>query len=136
MHLSHFSDYSLRVLMYLAALPDRLATIAEIAAAHGISEAHLMKVVHHLGCAGYVETVRGKGGGMRLGRRPEKIVIGEVIRSTENALDLAKCTAEPAVCRIYAACRLRGILDEAMQGLFLVLDSYTVADLLSAPEQR
>ncbi len=134
MRLSTFSDYSLRVLMYLGAQPDRLATIAEIAAAHGISESHLMKVVHQLGRCGLVETVRGKGGGMRLAIAPQNIVLGDVIRQTESDFTLVECFGANATCRIQGACHLNAILDEALNALFLVLDGYTLADLLGNPQ--
>lgn len=134
MRLSTFSDYSLRVLMYLGMEQDRQATIAEMAEAYGISQAHLMKVIHHLGRAGFVETVRGKGGGVRLGRPPEKIGLGEVIRQTETDHGLAGCFSETKSCRLKGVCRLTGILDEAMQGLYLVLDGYTLADLVDEPQ--
>lgn len=135
MRLSTFSDYSLRVLMYLGAQqPDRLTTIAEIAAGHGVSEAHLMKVVHQLGRCGYIETVRGKGGGMRLAHAPQKIVIGEVIRQTENDFNLVECFSADGACRIQGACGLSAILDQALNALFQVLDRYTLADLLANPK--
>ncbi|HJW27181.1 MAG TPA: Rrf2 family transcriptional regulator [Rhodocyclaceae bacterium] len=134
MKLSTFSDYSLRVLMYLGMEPGRLATIAEIAEAYGISEAHLMKVIHQLGRAGFVETVRGKGGGVRLGRPPREIVIGDVVRETEVDNGLAGCFSEAKTCRLKGVCRLTGILDEALQALFVVLDGYTLADLLEPSE--
>lgn len=130
MRLSTFSDYSLRVLMYLGAQPDRLATIAEIAASHGISESHLMKVVHQLGRCGFIETVRGKGGGMRLALAAKDIVLGDVIRHTESDFTLVECFADNAECRIQGACCLHSILDQALKALFLVLDGYTLADLL------
>ena len=134
MRLSTFSDYSLRVLMYLGAQPNRLATIAEIAAGHGISESHLMKVVHQLGRCGLIETVRGKGGGMRLGRAPKNIVLGDVIRHTESDFTLVECFGANATCRIQGACCLNAILDQALNALFLVLDGYTLADLLVNPQ--
>lgn len=130
MRLSAFSDYSLRVLMHLGAHPGELCTIAGVAAEHGISEAHLMKVVHQLGRLGYIETLRGKGGGIRLKGSPRDIVIGEVIRQTENDFHLAECFADAGMCRLHGACRLHGVLDEALKGMFLVLDGYTLADLL------
>jgi|APLow6443716910_1056828.scaffolds.fasta_scaffold28725_2 Rrf2 family transcriptional regulator, nitric oxide-sensitive transcriptional repressor len=135
MRLSTFSDYSLRVLMYLGAQPDRLATIAEIAAGHGISESHLMKVVHQLGRCGLVETVRGKGGGIRLALAPQNIVLGDVIRQTESDFTLVECFGTNATCRIQEACHLNAILDEALIALFLVLDGYTLADLLVNPQR-
>ena len=85
MRLTVYTDFSLRVLMFLALKGDGLATIAEIAKAYGISKNHLVKVAHQLGLAGYVETVRGKGGGLRLARRPESIVLGEVVRHANTS---------------------------------------------------
>lgn len=136
MRLSTFSDYNLRVLMYLGVHPGRLATIAEIAEAHGISENHLMKVVHQLGRNGYIETVRGKGGGMRLARSPKEIVLGEVIRQTEGDCAMAECFAANSACRIQPACRLKSILGETLGAMFLVLDDYTLADLLEKPQDH
>lgn len=133
MRLSTFSDYSLRVLMYLGVQDDRLVTIAEIAAVHDISKSHLMKVVHQLGLNGHIETVRGKGGGMRLARAPREIVVGNVIRQSENDFALAECFAASATCRIQGACCLPAILNEALSAMFLVLDGYTLADLLRRP---
>ncbi len=134
MRLSTFSDYSLRVLMYLGTHPERLATIAEIAAGHRISENHLMKVVYELGRSALIETVRGKGGGIRLARAPREIVLGDVIRQTESDFALAECFADRSTCRIQPACRLQAILGEALSALFLVLDGYTLADLLENPQ--
>ena len=136
MRLSTFTDYNLRVLMYLGIHPDRLATIPEIAEAHRISENHLTKVVHQLGRRGYVKTVRGKGGGVRLAMSPEEIVLGDVIRQTEGDIQMAECFAENSTCRIQRACRLQGILVEALVAMFLVLDSYTLADLLEKPQDH
>ncbi len=133
MRLSTFSDFSLRVLMYLGVQKDRLITIAEIAAAHDISTSHLMKVVHQLGRSGYIDTVRGKGGGMRLAREPKEIIIGTVIRHTESDFTLAECFADNSTCRIQGACCLPAILNEALKAMFLVLDGYTLADLLQNP---
>jgi Rrf2 family nitric oxide-sensitive transcriptional repressor len=89
--LTCYSDYSLRVLIYLAVDPERLVTIEEIARSYAISKGHLMTVVHQLGLRGYVETVRGRGGGLRLARRPEEIRVGEVVRSTEENMILVEC---------------------------------------------
>ena len=133
MRLSTFSDYSLRVLMYLGVQDDRLVTIAEIAAVHDSSKAHLMKVVHQLGLNGHIETVRGKGGGIRLARPPREIVVGSVIRQSESDFALAECFAANATCRIQGACCLPAILNEALNAMFLVLDGYTLADLLQRP---
>lgn len=133
MRLSSFSDYSLRVLMYLGTHPGRLATIAEIAAAYGISDNHLMKVVHQLGRLGYLDTVRGKGGGIRLGKLPEEIRLGEVIRQTEVDWALVECFSTGTQCQIQTVCGLPPILDEALAAMFAVLDNYTLANLLHRP---
>jgi Rrf2 family transcriptional regulator, nitric oxide-sensitive transcriptional repressor len=131
MRLTTFSDYSLRVLMYLGVHGERSATIGEIAKAYGVSENHLTKVVHHLAQQGYIETVRGKGGGMRLARPPEQIDLGDVLRATEENLALVECFHKATSdCRIDAACVLKGILGRAVHEFFAVLDRHTLADLL------
>lgn len=130
MRLTVYTDFSLRVLMFLALKGEELATVAEIATAYGISKNHLMKVVHQLGLAGYVETVRGKGGGMRLARRPEDIVIGEVVRHTESETALVPCfSPSNAYCAILPSCALRGALSKAQRAFLSALNEYTLADL-------
>ena len=132
MQLTRYSDYSLRVLIYLAVRPDQLATIEEIARAYGISKAHLMKVVHQMGRAGFLETVRGRGGGFRLAREPEDITVGEVIRYTEDKMDLVECfDPETSHCRIGPICGLRGVLEEALDAFLKTLDRYTLVDLVA-----
>jgi Rrf2 family nitric oxide-sensitive transcriptional repressor len=131
MKLTTFSDYSLRVLIYLAVRDDTLVTIGEIAEAYDISRNHLMKVVHHLGVLGYLETVRGKHGGVRLALAPKDINIGVLLRETEDTTALVECfDPEGSHCAIDPACALRGILQQALGGFFSVLDSYTLADVL------
>jgi Rrf2 family transcriptional regulator, nitric oxide-sensitive transcriptional repressor len=131
MRLTTFSDYAFRVLIYLGSAPQGLATIADIAAAYGISENHLMKVVHRLARLGYLETVRGKGGGMRLARAPAEINVGEVLRATEDGFELVECMGEgESDCRIARACVLKGALEEATAAFLQALDRYTLADLL------
>jgi len=128
--LTSFTDFSLRVLIYLAAEPQRRATIAEIANAYGINENHLTKVVHFLGRHGWLATVRGKGGGLGLARSPEDIVIGTVVRQTEGEDVPAECFAQDTDnCCISRVCRLKGVLREATEAFHAVLDRYTLADL-------
>ena len=134
MKLTTFSDYTLRVLMFLALNRDRLATIPEIAAAYGISENHLMKVVHQLARAGVIESVRGKGGGIRLAREPEAIRLGQIVRASEGRAPIVECLSDDAgACRIAPACRLTAILVRAFDALYAALDEYTLADLVRAP---
>jgi Rrf2 family nitric oxide-sensitive transcriptional repressor len=130
MRLTTFSDYTMRVLIYLGLRRDGLITISDIAKAYDISENHLTKVVHQLAQRGYIETVRGKGGGMRLAREPEEINLGELIRITEGDTGLLACLEGQGSCCIQSACSLIGILREAQTALFAVLEKYTLADLL------
>lgn len=132
MRLAVRTDYALRVLMYVGLTPPgRLATIAGTAAAYGISESHLMAVVHRLASLGYLETVRGKGGGIRLARAPDAINLGRVVRDIETDMALVECFGGPGTCRIERACALRGVLAEALEAFLAVLDRYTLADLLA-----
>ncbi len=130
MRLTAMTDFSLRLLMYVAQRPERLCTIAEIAQAYGISEAHLMKVTHRLGRQRWIETVRGKGGGMRLGAAPDAINLGAVVRSVEPDFDLVECWGSGNRCTLTGDCRLAGVLDGAMRGFLSHLDGFTLADLL------
>ncbi|MGE5567254.1 MAG: Rrf2 family transcriptional regulator [Parcubacteria group bacterium] len=132
MRLTTYTDYTLRVLMYVASEPDRLATIGEIAGAHGISKNHLMKVVNRLGAWGLLANVRGKGGGLRLARAPETIGLGEVIRKSEPDFALVPCfQTTGGACAIRPACSLRHALAEAQAAFLAVLDRYTLADLVA-----
>src|SRR5215831_15425185 len=116
MKLTAFTDYSLRVLMFLAVNPQRRATIAEISAAFEISQNHLTKVVHFLGKQGWVSTVRGKGGGLLLARPAQAICVGQVVRDTEGAALPAECfSPEDSHCAIVECCRLQTALAEAVK---------------------
>jgi Rrf2 family nitric oxide-sensitive transcriptional repressor len=130
MRLTVYTDYALRVLMYAALHADRLPTISEIAQTYGVSRNHIMKVVYELGVAGYIETVRGQRGGLRLARPPSKIVLGDVVRRTEPDVALMPCfDPANAACAIAPACRLKRALQQASGAFFAVLDGYTLADL-------
>lgn len=131
MHLSRFSDYSMRVLMYLAVERGRIVTIASIAATYKISENHLTKVVHYLGQQGYIETIRGKGGGVRLTKPLTDINLGGLVRGTEGNEGLLPCVNGEGDCCIMPVCRLIAILNESQQALYQVFDKYTLADLVT-----
>ena len=126
MRLKSYTDYALRVLMHLAARPDRLASIGEIARTYRISHNHLMKVVHDLRKEGFVAAVRGRSGGIRLGRPATEISVGQVVRHTEGSFDLVDCGS----CVIAPACALTGALHEARKAFMAVLDGYSLADLV------
>jgi Rrf2 family transcriptional regulator, nitric oxide-sensitive transcriptional repressor len=129
MRLTTFSDYSLRTLICLAVRGH--STVAEISRLYGISEAHLNKVIHQLGVAGDIETIRGRGGGIRLARPPQAINVGTVVRRTED-LALVTCL-EGGGCLLSPACVLQTALKEALAAFLTVLDRYTIADLASSP---
>lgn len=130
MRLTSYSDYSLRLLMYAAVKHQKLVTIQEVADAYGISKNHLMKVAFELGRKGYLETVRGRGGGLRLARAPHRICLGDVVRAMEDDFTMVECF-DPKTnnCAISGPCRLRGALSRALKAYFAVLDEYTLADL-------
>jgi Rrf2 family nitric oxide-sensitive transcriptional repressor len=130
MRLTLYTDYSLRVLLYLAYNGDRIVTITELANFYKISRNHLVKVVHELGLSGYILTTRGKRGGIRLARPAENIVIGEVVRQTEPDFDLLECL-NPLTdhCVITNVCKLKSILFRARDNFLGDLDKYTLADL-------
>jgi Rrf2 family transcriptional regulator, nitric oxide-sensitive transcriptional repressor len=130
MKLTAFTDYSLRVLIYLAAEPERRATIAEISGVFDVSENHLTKVVHFLGKRGWISTVRGKGGGITLNLPAHDICIGRVIRDTEGNAEPAECFGEEdSRCAIVSCCQLKGVLFEAVNAFYSVLDRHTLADI-------
>jgi len=135
MHITRYSDYSLRVLVYLAACGDRLVTIQDVADAYDISKNHLMKVVHQLNIKGYIETVRGKNGGMRLRLQPSAINIGALMRDTEPDFNLVECFSEHNKCCITPVCDLQSMLREALQAFLATLDTYTLADVVRQPQQ-
>jgi Rrf2 family transcriptional regulator, nitric oxide-sensitive transcriptional repressor len=131
MRLTLHTDYALRTLMYVGVKGDALSTIAEIVEHFHISRSHLMKVVHRLGQLGYMETIRGKRGGMRLARQPGQINVGAVVRDMEVELGVLGCLqGEPGYCRIEECCILRGALRDATKAFLATLDRYTLADLL------
>lgn len=131
MRFTRHTDYSFRVLMYLAVRPEgELATIAEIASRYGISENHLMKVVHQLGRHGFVRTVRGRQGGLALARDPSEIGLGDVIRRCEPDMNMVECfDAATNRCALTPACALAGVMVEARDALLDVFDRYTLADI-------
>lgn len=134
MKLTAFSDYTLRVLMYLALDRERLATVQRIAEAYGVSENHLMKVVQHLVALGVVESVRGRGGGIRLAIDPATIRLGSMLKSTESDSPIVECiNGGRTACPIAPVCKLTQALVRASDAFYATLDEYTLADLVRTP---
>ncbi len=133
MQMTKYSDYSLRALIYLGLNRHRRCTIREIAEAYGISENHLMKLIHQLGQEGYIKTTRGKNGGLELAMPASEINLGEVFRATEGNFQLVECFAgqKKNTCPIAGPCRLTGVLESALQAFLEVLDQYTLEDMLT-----
>lgn len=130
MRLTQQTSYSIRVLIYCATNPGRNSRIRDIAATYAISELHLFKIMHVLVEQGYIETVRGRNGGIRLARPASDITIGEVVRATESNFHLVDCFDEAhRDCPLVSACGFNRVLDEALKAFFAVLDSYSIADI-------
>ncbi len=130
MRLAEYTDYTLRVLMYCAARPEQLVTIGELADVHGVSKNHLMKIVNDLARQGVLETLRGRGGGLRLMKDAKQIRVGDVVRASETDFRLVECfDPETNQCTLSPSCRLKGLLDEALNAYFKTLDSMTLAEL-------
>lgn len=130
MRLTQHTDYAMRLLMYVGRHPDRLCTISEVARAYGISEPHLMKVTHRLSQHGWLQTVRGKNGGMRLAKAPQDIILGAVLRDTETDLALVECLGQNNTCSLAGECGMSAIVNGALQAFLAHFDKFTLADIL------
>ncbi|WP_290904995.1 Rrf2 family transcriptional regulator [Aquabacterium sp.] len=130
MHITQHTDYALRVLIYLATNTDRLPTVQEIAVRFDISRTHLMKVVNGLIRHGFVEGIRGKGGGLRLASQPSEISIGDVVRKMEGEPVLVECFGAQSKCLLTQNCRLTGVFRNALNAFFASLDAVTLEELL------
>lgn len=136
MRLTVYTDYTLRVLMYLGLKGDARVTIKEISDCYGISKNHLMKIVQDLSHEGILGTTRGKSGGIHLARPPEQICIGDVVRRTEPDFRIVECfDAGPPNCRLHGSCVLTSAVGEALAAFLEVLDGYTLADLIK-PQRK
>ena len=136
MRLTMYTDFSLRVLLYLANKEDENVTITEMADFYRISRNHLVKVVHNLGLDGYILTTRGRHGGLKLARPAKEIMVGDVVRSTEPDFDLLECF-NPATdkCVISRSCSLKSVIYNAQAAFLEVLDKYTLADIAKASKK-
>lgn len=136
MRLTNYTDYALRVLIFLATKDkDEKSTITEITEAYNISRNHLVKVIHQLGKIGVIETRRGRGGGIMLAKDPTSITVGSIVRETEEDFHLVECfNSETNQCILTPVCGLRHVLGEALAAYLAVLDRYTIADLITQPE--
>jgi len=161
MRLTNYSDYALRSLIYLAVKPEphTLANISDIANSYDISKSHLTKVIHQLGQLGYIESVRGKNGGIRLARAPKEINLGVLIKQIEPDFDLVECFAvpvskdkgsqskdlpvtfieekadKPIGCVITPVCQLKSVFSEALRAFITVLERYTLADIINNEDE-
>ncbi|MEE4277733.1 MAG: Rrf2 family transcriptional regulator [Halieaceae bacterium] len=131
MRLTSYANYSMRILMYCALREGELVTIADIARDFDISRAHLLKAARRLGQLGYLQTMRGRSGGVQLAMAPEEISVGEVVRALESVDEFVECfNPETNTCRIAGTCRLTGLLRRAIEAFYRELDSRTLADLV------
>jgi Rrf2 family transcriptional regulator, nitric oxide-sensitive transcriptional repressor len=135
MRLATFTDYSLRVLIFLALKEDELSTVAEIADKYQISKNHLIKVVHNLSTMQIIESFKGKGGGISLAIPPDKINIGKIVRELESESYLLECFGTNSECKINPVCKLKAALKQAENNFFKTLESYTLADIMTNQRQ-
>lgn len=133
MRLARMTDYAIRLLIYLAQHRARLCTIAEVASAYKISQTHLMKITHQLALAGWLETTRGKGGGIRLAKAPQDIRLGDVVRTMEPDFFIVECFATGNSCTLSGSCALTGVMDGALCRFMEHLDTHTLTDMLPPP---
>ncbi len=133
MQLTKHTDLSLRVLIYLALKPGQLGVISDIARHYGASKNHLVKVVHRLATLGYINSFQGRGGGIRLRKQADNIIVGKVVRDMENTMDVIDCAGTG--CPLLPACHLKPILNAATSAFLEVLDNYSIADLITNKEQ-
>ena len=136
MHITRYTDYSLRVLIYLAINSEQLATINDIAKSYNISKNHLMKIVQQLNLKGYLLAIRGKNGGIKLNKAPELINIGTLVRELENSNKLVECFGDNNQCVITPSCQLKQIFAQAQQSFYQTLDKFTLVDLVGSDKQN
>lgn len=136
MHITQHTDYALRVLIYLAANTERLVTIAEVSQRFDISRSHLMKVANQLVREGFVEGLRGKGGGLRLARPAEQISIGAVVRRMERGMELVECFGHDSNCLLTSNCKLKSVLGNALEAFLQSLDKASLAEVVEAPQRQ
>lgn len=131
MQLSKFSDYSFRALIYLAQHRDQLCTVEELSMNLNTSEQHMKKVIHKLGKTPYVTSIKGRGGGLRLGCEPQEINLGEILKITEDNLNILECFNQSAGCPLLSSgCKLKSITSDALQKFIEEFSNYTLEDLL------
>jgi Rrf2 family nitric oxide-sensitive transcriptional repressor len=136
MKLTSYTNYALRSLQLAAIKAPDLVRVEDVAKIHGLSRPHIVKIVHELGRAGYLETVRGRGGGFRLGRPPQEIIVGDIIRLTEGPLDLVECfNPDKNTCPLIGICKLSRKIQEATRAFMAVLDDLTIADIAHNRDQ-
>ncbi|MBB1318463.1 Rrf2 family transcriptional regulator [Shewanella sp. SR43-4] len=131
MQLTRYTDFGIRILMYLAVQSERetLFRIAEVTSVFDLSSNHVAKIIHQLGKMGYLQTVRGKSGGFRLAKPADEVLIGQLVRDLEHSLAPIDC--ESPYCRFTPICRLKGVLAQAVSAYLVVLDQYTLADIVA-----
>lgn len=136
MHITRYTDYSLRVLIYLAINQEKISTISDIATSYDISKNHLMKIVQQLNQRGYVLATRGQNGGLKLNQPAADINIGSLVREIEDKNKLVECFGEDNKCVITPSCQLKQVFAEAQDNFFKTLDAYTLQDLLGQEQQK